>query len=223
MNKEIKAESGVESARKYKVVLLGNYGVGKTTLFRNIMTRSFCSTEDNINKHNDSQSVVLTVTDIKSPADVKLVYDNVPIFLEIWDTEDQEKYNTQLPSIYYKNVNTVIYMFDLTNRKSFEDVAVWMEAFAEANKDDEVYSLLVGNKIDSKAFIEVSQDEVFDVFSSAVDVIEFITATEDDSIKNLLYNVCSHLLEGDEINIATNNNVQSLSYIKKIEHNCFYQ
>lgn len=66
--------------------------------------------------------------------------------LDFWDTAGSERYRTITPSFYRKSAG-IIFVFDITNRKSFEDIEKWMnEAFSTI--EDEVVKILVGNKSD---------------------------------------------------------------------------
>jgi GTPase SAR1 family protein len=65
-----------------------------------------------------------------------------------------DKYIPEMTKAYYRNVDSVIYMFDLTNRKSFEKIPKFLsyvqKYFDENNFVNDVNSVLVGNKKDLK-------------------------------------------------------------------------
>lgn len=79
----------------------------------------------------------------------------------IWDTAGQEMYKS-VTSIHYKDCDGAILVFDLTRRKTFENVIQWVEEFKmHSQKNAQV--MLVGNKIDlvqsDPELREVNQDE----------------------------------------------------------------
>ena len=65
----------------------------------------------------------------------------------IWDTAGQEKFRN-IAKQYYKGANGVLLIYDVCNRKSFERIGFWLNELKENNKIDELYAILVGNKID---------------------------------------------------------------------------
>ena len=69
------------------------------------------------------------------------------ITLNLWDTAGQEKFKSLIPS-YIKDSQTIVIMYDITNRDSFTSVEQWMED-AKAMRDiDETLVVLAGNKLD---------------------------------------------------------------------------
>lgn len=64
----------------------------------------------------------------------------------MWDTAGQEKFKT-IVSAYYKGAQGIMFVFDLTDPKSFADVKNWM-AEADRFSNDKVVKILVGNKSD---------------------------------------------------------------------------
>lgn len=116
-----------------KVVLLGSQGVGKTSLILRLTTGSFSA--------------------IPAPASLdgslykrKLVHNGVPVKLQIWDTAGQERFRSMAP-IYYRGAHVCILVYDITDRKSFQDVRSWLEELGgKASKDMLIY--VVGAKID---------------------------------------------------------------------------
>ena len=66
--------------------------------------------------------------------------------LQMWDTAGQEKFKT-IVSAYYKGAQGIMFVFDLTDSRSFSEVKNWM-AEAERFSNDKVVKILVGNKCD---------------------------------------------------------------------------
>jgi Ras-related protein Rab-1A len=75
----------------------------------------------------------------------------------MWDTAGQEKFKT-ITSAYYKGAQGIILVFDLCDRKSFEDIQNWM-AEIERYSTKEVVRILVGNKCDMTGDIQVGREE----------------------------------------------------------------
>jgi small GTP-binding protein len=115
-----------------RITLLGNYEVGKTTL-RNAFL------------NNDYIENTLSTVGINK-VDTKFNLDNgKEIKLIIWDTAGQERFHSiAISSV--KNSQGIILVFDITNRKSFEDLNMWIEDINNAT--DKVSIILFGNKCD---------------------------------------------------------------------------
>jgi len=72
---------------------------------------------------------------------------NKKIKLEIWDTAGHERFRS-ITGQYYKGAMGIILVYDVSERKSFENVGEWMNQIDKETTDGLVVKLLVGNKID---------------------------------------------------------------------------
>lgn len=124
-----------------KIIVLGNSGVGKTSLFQ-----KFC--------WNDHQ--MFNKCKIGPDFGKKIVVcGEKAIELQVWDTCGQERWR-ELPFFYYKNAEGVLIMYDITDMKSFEEVENWVTT---ANKNTpKAKMLLIGNKADKKEAVVVGFD-----------------------------------------------------------------
>ena len=98
-----------------KVVLIGESGVGKTSIISRYMTDSFSSTLGSTPGANLCSS------------DLFLKNENQSIKFEIWDTAGQEKFRS-LAKVFYKNAAICILVYEITRRASFEELKkYWIE------------------------------------------------------------------------------------------------
>ena len=124
------------------IALVGNSGVGKTTLIR-------AFTEQDLDK------------DIKCTIDVECKTKNLTINanssvkLTIWDTAGQEKYFSMTNSIFQK-AHGIILVYDVTDIKSFDSLDRWMKKIKDIAPINSSI-LLVGNKIDLEKKISTEQ------------------------------------------------------------------
>jgi small GTP-binding protein len=120
----------------FKIVLLGNSGVGKTSLVSQYI----------LDKYSLYQETTIGV-DFKTKASTLPNGDEVKFF--IWDTAGQEKFYSIITS-YYKNVCGAIIVYDITNLKSFHKVEFWMDEVMKYKEHDniDIPLLLFGNKTD---------------------------------------------------------------------------
>lgn len=118
---------------KFKIILVGNSSVGKTSLINRYMGFGF---EENYpcTINADFKIKSLTMDEVTGAE------------LTVWDTCGQEKYKA-LTRQYFKDAHGVILLYDVTNEESFKGLTSWLtEIRNNSNKD--VSIILVGNKID---------------------------------------------------------------------------
>jgi len=122
---------------KAKLVLVGDCFVGKTTFARYFDSGYIPTYNPTIGVEYGSH-----VVHIKN---------SIPIKCQIWDTAGQEKFQGIIRS-YYKNIGGIIFMFDVTNERSFQNIKIWLDEF-DRNKNSTKYisKILVANKIDDKS------------------------------------------------------------------------
>lgn len=127
----------------FKLLLIGNSGVGKSCILMRYADNSF--TENFFNTIG---------VDFK----IKTINLNDQVIkMQIWDTAGQDRFRT-LTSSYYRGAHGIIIVYDVTSKDSFDNVRQWMqeiEKFASEN----VNKLLIGNKSDLEEQREVSYDE----------------------------------------------------------------
>ena len=74
--------------------------------------------------------------------------------LILWDTAGQERFRS-LPEKYYQNADGVLLLFDVSNKKSFENVDIWVESIKKSVKSTTSKKVfLIGNKIDLERVVK---------------------------------------------------------------------
>ncbi|EGR29428.1 ras oncogene family protein, putative [Ichthyophthirius multifiliis] len=137
-----------ENTYQFKILLIGDSGVGKTCL----MTRY---ADDRFN------------IDMKSTIGVeyskKIVkVDNSTINLQIWDTAGQERFRAMAPH-YYKGALGILIVTDVTKRESLENVEkVWLKEINN-NASKQIKKILIGNKSDLNDQRAQSQNEAIEI------------------------------------------------------------
>ena len=130
---------------KFKICLLGEPGVGKTSCVYRFIE----------NKFRQEYKSTLGVNLLKK--DIKL--EEKGVSLQIWDLGGQESFKS-LRKLYLEGADGAIVLFDLTNKKSFEKLGEWIKDFKDYRKNAPL--ILLGNKSDLKAQIVVSEEEGID-------------------------------------------------------------
>jgi small GTP-binding protein len=124
----------IQKSYIYKIAVVGNGGVGKTSMVLRYCENSF------------KENYIMTIGSNFSTKTVDLPeYPNFQVKLQIWDLAGQKHFSFVRPP-FYRGATGVIYVFDLTRRSSFADLNDWK------NEVEKVIgkkaSILVGNKID---------------------------------------------------------------------------
>ena len=117
----------------YKVLLIGDIGVGKSSILMRYTQNAFSET------FISTIGMDLGVKNIKHS-------DNTSVQLSIWDTAGQERFDS-ITSSYYRGANGIVLCVDLTNRKSFDNVAKWFDRISRYGNSS-VSVIIVGTKCD---------------------------------------------------------------------------
>jgi small GTP-binding protein len=125
------SEVGSEQILRYKVAIIGDGNVGKTTLLRRFATGMF------------QESRIMTIgVDFQT---VAVKSGDLSFKLTVWDLAGQERF-ASFRENFYLGARAVAMVFDVTDRPSFEDLSRWLHE-AKAVVDHNRF-LVIGNKID---------------------------------------------------------------------------
>ena len=135
----------VEKKLLAKVIVIGDLGVGKSTL-----------TSNYVDNRTSVQGVVTMGPDFRKK-DIKV--GNTNVTLQIWDTAGQEKFNS-INFAFYRGTNCCIIVFDLNDEETFENLSKWKREFLQkANpKNPGTFPFVViGNKTDLPRRVDEGQ------------------------------------------------------------------
>jgi len=148
--------------KQFKVVLLGEGSVGKTSLFLMFLHQQF----------NPAHKTTLQATYERKRITLP---DKTRVDLNIWDTAGQERFHTLGP-IYYRNSHGAILVYDITDANSFERVQNWVKELRKMLGND-VVLVIVGNKIDLERGRVVNKQKA-EEFSTTVGAKHFETSAK---------------------------------------------
>ncbi len=174
----------------YKIILLGDSEVGKSSFFKRYFNEEF---DENflltVGVNDNSKYMKINQCDIK---------------LQIWDTAGQERFRS-LPRKYYQHADGIILIYDITNKKSFENVSKWLKDISE-NTDQKLIIYIVGNKIDLINKRVVSFDEAKETFNGSFDKINFfeISCKLDINISETILSLAQDIYRSYKIQDKTN-------------------
>ncbi len=126
-----------------KICLLGEAGVGKTSLVYRFIE----------NKFRDNYKSTLGVNLLKKDVDIA---DFGGVSAQIWDLGGQESFRS-LRNLYLEGANGGLVIFDLTERNTFDKLNEWIESFKNARGEQPLF--LIGNKSDLEGKIKVTETE----------------------------------------------------------------
>ncbi|XP_030643595.1 ras-related protein Rab-33B-like [Chanos chanos] len=134
-------------SRTFKVIVIGNSGVGKTCLAYRFSTGRF----------PDKTEATIGVDFRERLIDVE----GEKIKMQLWDTAGQERFRKSMVQHYYRNVHAIVLVYDVTNEASFQSLPVWMEECRQNLLGYDIPRILVGNKSDlvSTARVAVSAEQ----------------------------------------------------------------
>ena len=169
-----------EKLEPIKIVMLGNGGVGKTSLIFKYLKDSF--------NENPLQTT-------NPEGNIKRINVNGKNYvLDIWDTAGQEKYRS-LGKLYVKNAKIAILVYDISNQKSFEGVEYWYN-FIKEGLGQELILGLAGNKMDLYEYQEVSEEKAQECADNWGAVFSPLSAKEDrEGIEKFFLKLLNKYLE----------------------------
>eukprot|EP00005_Dracoamoeba_jomungandri_P006412 CAMPEP_0174260838 /NCGR_PEP_ID=MMETSP0439-20130205/10698_1 /TAXON_ID=0 /ORGANISM="Stereomyxa ramosa, Strain Chinc5" /LENGTH=202 /DNA_ID=CAMNT_0015345181 /DNA_START=1 /DNA_END=609 /DNA_ORIENTATION=+ len=164
-----------------KIIVLGESGVGKTSLLiRYVENRFTLNTKSTIGanfltKHMEIDDKVATC--------------------QIWDTAGQERFQG-LGTAFYRGSDGVIFVFDVTDRRSFEELEQWKNAFLiqvgqEGNYDFPM--IVLANKIDLEDQREVSTKDCKD-WCAGKGIKWYETSAKDDTNVDVAFQQIARLV-----------------------------
>ena len=122
-----------ESSKTFKILTIGESGVGKTCILRRFVENKF------LKNHLATIGI-----DFKTKT---LNINNQEIKLKIWDTAGQERFRN-ITTQYYKGADGIVLIYDVTDDASYEKIRDWMEQILSNTKREDIGLVLLGNKCD---------------------------------------------------------------------------
>jgi len=138
----------------YKIVLIGDSGVGKTNLLN-----QFINDDDKVSRFEVNQRPTIGV---EFGSRIIVHQNGTRIRAQIWDTAGQERYRS-ITSSHYKRAAGAMLVYDVSNPKSLESLkSYWSVEVKKASEPESTLSeclMLVGNKDDLENKVKIPQHD----------------------------------------------------------------
>uniref|UniRef100_A0A3B5M3C3 Uncharacterized protein n=1 Tax=Xiphophorus couchianus TaxID=32473 RepID=A0A3B5M3C3_9TELE len=165
----------ISRCRTFKVLVIGDSGVGKTCL-----THRLCAGEF------PRRSEATIGVDFRERA---LEVDGEKIKLQLWDTAGQERFRKSMVQHYYRNVHAVLFVYDVTCPASFNGLTSWVEECRQNSLGHEIPKFLIGNKSDlrdvGRTDCHVSQELAMN-FAKAHGMVFFETSAKNLKVEDIV-------------------------------------
>ena len=155
-----------QKKNEMKVILLGNSGVGKTNLINTTMGNNF-----------DAESQTTTSATF-SQKEIKIGKESY--YLNLWDTAGQERYHS-VTKIFLKKSEIVVFVYDITDETSFNDLEKWIKLSKEMIDNDYTCGI-VGNKADLFSNEKVKEEFGRKYAESKKMMFQLVSAKENPSL-----------------------------------------
>uniref|UniRef100_A0ACD5XF67 Uncharacterized protein n=1 Tax=Avena sativa TaxID=4498 RepID=A0ACD5XF67_AVESA len=127
----------------FKIVLIGDSGVGKSNILSRFTRNEFCL---------ESKSTIGVEFATRT-----LQIEGKTVKAQIWDTAGQERYRA-ITSAYYRGAVGALLVFDITKRQTFDNVERWLREL-RGHADANIVVMLVGNKSDLNHLRSVPEED----------------------------------------------------------------
>lgn len=167
-----------------KVVLLGDGGVGKSSLIQRFVS----------NKYDPSLFHTIGVEFLNRDLEVE----NCRYTLQIWDTAGQERFKS-LRTPFYRGTDCCLLTYAIDDAQSFQNIAMWKKEFlyyADV-KDPETFPFVVlGNKSDLSSERKVGIDDVKLWCTQNGKLPHFETSAKDAVNVDIAFAAAIHIVAG---------------------------
>jgi len=150
-----------------KVIILGDSGVGKTSLMNQYVNKKFT------NQYKATIGADFLIKEV--------LLDDKLVTMQSWDTAGQERFQS-LGVAFYRGADACVLVFDVNDGQSFEHLESWRDEFliqAAPRYPDNFPFIVIGNKIDLESQRVISQKRAMAWCQSKGDIPYFETSAKE--------------------------------------------
>eukprot|EP01083_Nonionella_stella_P190783 706497_1 len=170
-----------KNTSKYKVVIIGDAAVGKTSIIQRFTS----------NKFDENQNTTVGIDFLS-----KTIYvENNVIRFQLWDTAGMERFRSLIPS-YIRDSCAAIVTYDITDRLSFDNIDKWINDIYE-EKGNDVIIMLCGNKIDLNKQRQITKTEAQSKAKKYKALFNEVSAKTGENVKEMFVAIASKLCRSE--------------------------
>jgi Ras-related protein Rab-6A len=166
--------------KKFKIVFLGDQGVGKTSIIKRFIFDNF----------DENNSATIGVDLISK----NITVDGKTVRLNLWDTAGQERFRCLIPG-YIRDSNVAIAVYDTTRKETFNNLQSWISD-VKSQREDDVVIAIAGCKIDLVDKREVTTEEAKKFADEHKALFTEVSAKTGNNIPQMFQQVVNQLLGG---------------------------
>ena len=179
------------SIESFKVVLIGEPIVGKTSIITQFIDQTF------------QEDIQTTTGGTFSTKSVSCGNGKVLKF-EIWDTAGQERYRA-LAKMFYKDANAAILVYDVTRKETFEELKNYWAGQVRDNAPEKIILAIAGNKSDLIEQETVDEGEARNFAKELNAIFISTSAKSSEGINNLFEEIAKKHTGTDNITVKKEN------------------
>ncbi len=185
-----------------KVGIVGNYNVGKSSFLDSYIDQ-------------DIKKCQLSTIGVDFRSKI-IDFGDRSYKLHIWDTAGQEQF-ANIVRGYLREVDVIIFMYDITNIKSYKDIPKWIDEVEFLNKNKNIIKYIVGHKKDDEKNREVNFRNV-KKYCKEIGIKNSETSVNDLESLNSVF---QDLLEEIDDNVLNNKMKLKIFYNMEVNENIF--
>ena len=189
----------------YKITLLGDTGVGKSSLVTRAVRNEFF-------EHQESTIGAAFLTK-------EIIVNDNHVKIEIWDTAGQERFRSLTP-MYYRNAAAVIVCYDITCTETFEKAKMWVNEVSRKGTDNPLI-ILVGTKLDLEKKRSVNNNQIDDQYwGSQITLFHEVSSKTGSGVEELFINLSKLLLQKKRTAVRKDIQLTEIDHTKKKHSRC---
>ena len=167
-----------------KLILVGESGVGKTSIITRYLNKYQEKTESKLGAYFSNKTIII---------------DGYKINLEIWDTAGQEQYRS-INALFYKDASICLMVYDITNKNTFNSIKdYWYDSVYQTANQGIIFGV-AGNKNDLFEEEDVDENEAKEYCDSIKACFKLTSAKSNQSIDDIFQMLAENFVKSDFMN-----------------------
>jgi len=160
---------------RYKLVFVGDVGVGKTSIMNRFITDQFSE------EYDSTIGVDFATKTIE--------YKENSLKLQMWDSAGLERYRALIPS-YVRGASIIFIIYDISSKESFNNLNTWINFIKQVNTDNSMI-VLCGNKTDLERKVTTKEGQIL---ANKEKMLFFeVSAKNGENVTKMMYSCIAEL------------------------------